>query len=293
MPIKTAEVTAAIMREKNMGKLQKETSIRIRTGIVIAFVVGGILLFSHIPFILYTATALLCVGSIWELHHVVRNQVDGITVLVLAGAMAVTCFPVENYQKIITLVYPISFLLFGCLMHRIGKEDTIYTGTFLCISAVLVSFFAAIPEIRGFENGFYFLITTVLVGAATDISAYFIGRRLGKHKLAPKISPGKTIEGAVGGTLMALGVLLLITFVCEKAELFFVDYPRFAEYLVVASFVGQFGDLAMSCVKRIVGVKDYGNFLPGHGGLLDRFDSLLYIAPFTYLFCTYFGPFYL
>lgn len=112
---------------------------------------------------------------------------------------------------------------------------------------------------------------------STDSAAYFAGRRWGRHKLAPKISPNKTWEGAVAG-LIAGAVLGLI------AALITTEARWFAAILVslIVSAIGQLGDLAESKVKRLAGVKDSGKLLPGHGGILDRFDSLLLASMFMY-----------
>ena len=134
--------------------------------------------------------------------------------------------------------------------------------------------------------GFYYLIETRMSGIqfvlyalmviwTTDSGAYFIGRKLGKRKLWPEISPNKTIEGFIGGIISA------ILFAC----IFQYFYPLTSSYLIliavtiVASVIGQLGDLVESALKRHFDVKDSGKILPGHGGILDRFDSLLFVLP--------------
>jgi phosphatidate cytidylyltransferase len=126
---------------------------------------------------------------------------------------------------------------------------------------------------------FFFL---VLMGA--DTGAYYVGRALGKHKLAPSISPGKTWEGAIGGIVAALALAALAHF------WFFRELPL--KYILplgaLMTVIGIFGDLAESALKRGAGAKDAANLLPGHGGILDRLDSLLFNAPLIY----YFAHFY-
>jgi len=136
----------------------------------------------------------------------------------------------------------------------------------------------------------YLLGITILVSVITDIAAYFVGKVCGKHKLAPIISPKKTVEGSIGGTVFAVAILTFMAFILNVTRILQVNYGILIIYLVLASIVGQFGDLAMSSIKRIAGIKDYGNLLPGHGGILDRFDSHLFVLPFTYLFCLCAGP---
>ena len=127
----------------------------------------------------------------------------------------------------------------------------------------------------------------------TDIFAYTVGKKFGKHKLAPTVSPNKTIEGSIGGIAGSVITLLLMGFFLHMQEITVVHFGKLLLYAVTGSVVGQFGDLSMSAIKRCLDVKDFGNLLPGHGGILDRFDSLLFIVPYSLLFCRYAGPFFL
>lgn len=134
--------------------------------------------------------------------------------------------------------------------------------------------------------GFYYLIETRIEGLAfvvyallvvwfTDSGAYFTGRKIGKRKLWPEISPNKTIEGFVGGIIWAIAIALILNY--------FVDLDKsiivIAIVTVIASIFGQLGDLVESALKRHFNVKDSGHILPGHGGILDRFDSILFVMP--------------
>jgi phosphatidate cytidylyltransferase len=135
------------------------------------------------------------------------------------------------------------------------------------------------PELSTKLLGFFFLI---LMGA--DIAALFTGKTIGKHKLAPKISPGKTWEGCIGAILASLGLAALASFT------FFPELKWFAALPLAAAMcvLGIIGDLAESAIKRCAGAKDAANILPGHGGLLDRLDSLLFNAPFLYYFARFY-----
>jgi phosphatidate cytidylyltransferase len=135
------------------------------------------------------------------------------------------------------------------------------------------------PTLSAHLLSFFFL---VLMGA--DAGAYYIGRAFGKRKLAPKISPGKTWEGAIGGVVAALAMGALAHF------WFFRELPL--KYIlplaVIMTVVGILGDLAESALKRGAGAKDAASILPGHGGLLDRLDSLLFNAPLIYYFARFY-----
>lgn len=276
-----------------MEKTKRESKERITTGITIAIAVCMALLLSHIPFMIHSITALLCIGGVLELHHAATGKYGSwITALCLVMAAAAAFVPMPSFAAALSIVFPLGILLSINLMCQIGKSEKIHTEVLLCLTVLIVIFFRAIPEIRSEAQGFYLLTVAVLVGSITDIGAYAIGRRFGKHKLAAKVSPNKTLEGAAGGTLAAFVIIMSGAGICEKLGIFEVHYFLLSVYLLSASVVGQFGDLAMSAVKRLAAVKDFANFLPGHGGLLDRFDSLLFIAPFTHLFCQYVGAFF-
>ena len=135
------------------------------------------------------------------------------------------------------------------------------------------------PGFGDFEAFLLLLLVLVLVWA-TDIFAYYVGKYTGRHKLAPTISPKKTWEGSIGGLVAAVGVAVAF-------QVGVSDMLRWLDVLVLAGLCGgvsQLGDLAASQMKRATGVKDSGTLLPGHGGILDRFDALLIAAPLAYLY---------
>jgi phosphatidate cytidylyltransferase len=177
-----------------------------------------------------------------------------------------------GYTKIEILFALILILLIYTVISK--NRFTYDHAAFTAFSALYVGIgFYYLIETRfyGFEYVFYAL----LVIWTTDSGAYFIGRKIGKRKLWPDISPNKTVEGFIGG----------IVFAVLFASVFQIFYPIASSHLtliivtIIASIVGQLGDLVESALKRHFGVKDSGNLLPGHGGILDRFDSLLFVLP--------------
>ena len=136
-----------------------------------------------------------------------------------------------------------------------------------------------------FYYGAFLLFASLIVVWAADIGAYFSGKKFGKHKLLPLVSPNKTIEGFVGG-LIWVAVLVVILNVCFAIE--FKHYPIYLLIAVLTAVVSAVGDLNESMLKRVAGVKDSGSILPGHGGLLDRIDSLVAATPvFILLYSTF------
>lgn len=139
--------------------------------------------------------------------------------------------------------------------------------------------------LRHLDHGFFYLLLAFLLAWATDIGAYAFGRMFGKHKLAPALSPNKTKEGALGGILSSLVVSVIAFMIVPGVE---STVAQAAILGVLASIAGQLGDLVASAIKRQTGIKDFGNLLPGHGGVLDRFDSFLLVAPLVYYYLVLF-----
>ena len=147
--------------------------------------------------------------------------------------------------------------------------------------------FASVLMLRDLPHG-QFLYLLVFIGAlVTDGAAYFVGRAFGKHKLIPDVSPKKTVEGAIGGSIFCALSFLAYGLVVAH----FSDSTVNAVEIIIAgliiSVISQFGDLIASLIKRHYGIKDYGKIFPGHGGVMDRFDSIISIAPFLLMLCAY------
>lgn len=138
---------------------------------------------------------------------------------------------------------------------------------------------SSVVRIIAMNNGRYFVMIPFVIGFLSDSGAYFIGCRFGKHKLAPVISPKKSVEGVFGGMLFAIVGMLLYGAIMQFGFHFKVNFAYTALYAVFGTACGVFGDLCFSVIKRQTGLKDYGNIIPGHGGILDRFDSMIVIGP--------------
>ncbi|MFP4465861.1 MAG: phosphatidate cytidylyltransferase [Candidatus Goldiibacteriota bacterium] len=140
--------------------------------------------------------------------------------------------------------------------------------------------------LRQLENGSWWLFVLFALTMSYDAGAYFIGSAMGRHKLIPELSPGKTVEGAAGGMIINAAVITALYFFVLPEVL--SDIPDMLMHLiilsVIMSVVGQGGDISVSVIKRFTGVKNASNILPGHGGVLDRIDSLLFNAPVLYFY---------
>ncbi len=148
----------------------------------------------------------------------------------------------------------------------------------------LLGFLVALRAARGpaldDRAAFFLVLTVFLIVWSTDTFAYYVGRAVGRRPLAPTISPKKTWAGAVGGMVGAIVVAIIL----KLTVLDFLPWVHVLGVAVIGSVVGQLGDLAESRIKRLVGVKDSGTLLPGHGGMLDRFDAMVLAAPAVYLY---------
>ena len=137
----------------------------------------------------------------------------------------------------------------------------------------------SIVRILTMSIGRYMVLIPFIAAVLNDTGGYFAGMFFGRHKLAPVISPKKTIEGAVGGVLLAMLGMALYAAILDLLFDFHVNYAFAMIYGFVGALFGMFGDLCFSVIKRQSGIKDYGNLIPGHGGALDRFDSMLLVGP--------------
>ncbi len=186
-----------------------------------------------------------------------------------------------------------------------SKRKNPFVMDFSKISEVFTSLtyiicsFTALGVLPYINNGGIWNLSLVFLAAwGTDVFAFFVGTFFGKHKLIPEISPKKTVEGAVGAVIIDIGAFILFGFIVGRAAPHFVSsYTVTPNYLVLAlcglilSVVSQLGDLVASLIKREHGIKDYGNLLPGHGGMLDRFDSVLSVTTVLMIICMFAPPF--
>lgn len=196
-----------------------------------------------------------------------------------------------NPQFYAPLAYVFMLLLFAVMLAQ-HKTVSATDVAMVIFSIIYIPYFLTnLLYIRELEHG-KILIWMPFIGAfLTDTCAYFAGVFLGKHKLCPEISPKKTIEGSVGGILGCMVACMLYGLLMEKVWNFKINYTSLAVLGLAMSVVSQMGDLSASIIKRKFGIKDYGNLFPGHGGILDRLDSVIMIAPMVYLYIISVGIF--
>ena len=177
------------------------------------------------------------------------------------------------------------FVYFTALFCELLAAHTKLQFSALCVALfsgfVYPFLLGALVRLRGMQDGKFFILVAFLLSMVADSGAYFVGRACGKHKLAPVVSPKKTWEGVIGGVICNIAFMLLYLFLISKFCGVTVRYWTAPIYGVLGAAASVVGDLTLSVVKRQVKLKDYGNLIPGHGGILDRFDSVMFIAPFV------------
>ena len=199
--------------------------------------------------------------------------------VVMAFAIAIWSFyeAVHAYFVLMVLAF---FLLMFSEMMRDHVKMRFETLSMCFVGGLVVPYLmSSVVRILSGNTGRYVILIPFLIACVCDAGAYFVGIRFGKHKLAPVVSPNKTIEGALGGIAAGIVAMLLYTFILDVLLKFDVSYGAAVVYGVLGCLVGELGDLCFSVIKRQTGIKDYGNLIPGHGGVLDRFDSILAVAP--------------
>ena len=199
-------------------------------------------------------------------------------------AMAISLWSYFGAERSVALLGLLVFwiLLFSELMANHVKISLEMVMDCFFAGAVVPYLLSSVIRILSISTtGRYLIPIPFVVAFLSDAGAYFAGSMLGKHKLAPVVSPNKTVEGVIGGLLSAMLGMLIYGVILQLACHFQVNYGAALLYGLVGSAVGVFGDLCFSVFKRMSGIKDFGTMIPGHGGFYDRFDSMVTVAPFV------------
>lgn len=272
---------------------------RIITAVVAFFVLLPVLIFSD-TFIFPLGLAVCAVLSVWEMFACVglKNAWLFTAPMYVLGAAFPFLIrylpdrdllgPIAICAAVVWTLYAFTVLIFS---HGKYPLEAVFVASF-SLFYIFIGF-NAILFIHDCEPGGKYLYYICFLGAwITDIFAYFCGRAFGKHKLIPDVSPKKTVEGSIGGTVFCILVMVIFGFVVEKlVPEISANLLIFAVAGVLIAVVSQIGDLSMSVIKRKYGVKDYGFIFPGHGGVLDRFDSVIAVSALLMVFSLFFNFF--
>ncbi len=229
-----------------------------------------------------TAVALIAAAMLWEMFSVTRIPKR----LWAAGYISAALMGYGLYTgtaEITGVITMMMFLIITVFLHGERKFKDVYTTAF--VSYYIVFFMITLVWCMD-RYGVFWLMLPFLCAWTTDTGAFFCGRAFGKHKLIPKVSPKKTVEGSVGGIIVCIVCvylyILIVDAVFGAGIMGTCPVWVFGAIALLGSCAAQLGDLAASAVKRDCGVKDFGTIMPGHGGILDRFDSVLLSAPLVY-----------
>ena len=204
---------------------------------------------------------------------------------VMAFAVTMWSYSEAIHAYLVLGLLAFTFLLFAEMMMDHVKVRFEMLGMCFFAGAIVPFLLSSLIRILTMYIGRYVIMIPFVVAFLNDSGAYFVGLKFGKHKLAPVVSPNKTIEGALGGVATATAGMLIYALILDLiAPQFTVRYGLATLYGLGGSVVGIFGDLCFSVIKRQTGIKDYGNLIPGHGGVMDRFDSLMAVAPLMEVF---------
>jgi len=253
---------------------------RIISGIVMGVIVAAVLAVGFIwaPIVISIAIALLAAGAAYELIHNavgIKSRLALAGVCIYTGLTAFTQNFTYHYMFILSVLY---FVFAVVIVLKNNKEFTLAHISSLCGLPLALSFaFVCLNGVINHTSGIYNLLLLLNYSSVCDMGAYFTGVTCGKHKLCPNVSPKKTVEGAIGGILSSIIVTVILSLCFGK--------PLVLPILLTIPLciLGMLGDLFASSIKRAVGLKDYGNLIPGHGGILDRVDSIIMIAPALFL----------
>lgn len=200
--------------------------------------------------------------------------------VVMAFAVAMWSYYGAIHAYLILCILVFYVLMFAEMMMDHIKVRFEMVGMCFVAGVIMPYLLSALVRILTMNIGRYVILIPFVVAFMADSGAYFVGLKFGKHKLCPVVSPNKTIEGALGGIVFAMLSMLLYALILDLIPGGLrVNYLMALLYGLLGSLADIFGDLSFSIIKRQTGIKDYGNLIPGHGGVLDRFDSLMTVAP--------------
>jgi phosphatidate cytidylyltransferase len=239
-------------------------------------------------FTLLIAAAAL--AGTYEFYHIANfDSREPLIYLGLLWSLALVLSPHYRNPDVLPILITAAILISLIrLLLRPSRENAFHNWAWIVVGALYVGWMLSYwLNLRGLEDGRNWVYLAMLTTFANDTGAFFIGRARGKHKLAPMISPAKTWEGAIGGLLSSIAAAVVIATILSRLS----QIPSFAfEYwqIILLGFLislfAQLGDLVESLLKRNIGLKESGNLLPGHGGILDRFDSLIFVGAVVYYY---------
>lgn len=257
---------------------------RIITSIVAIAIFAAVIVCD--PIILEFALGIVALAMLYECNQVVTKSNTLRIFSYISGALIlIGMIAIPSYTVMLIVLEISLFMILTVVLHgKIDFKEVFGTGFMTLYVSIFMPF---IVNLR-LEYGIPAMLIVFLSAWGSDTGAFFAGSFLGKHKLIPRVSPKKTVEGSVGGIISAMLCCQILLFVTTMLGGTIAAFSGFSGYVkigaigIAASIVSQLGDLVASAIKRDCNVKDYGKIFPGHGGFMDRFDSVILIAPLVY-----------
>ena len=265
---------------------------RILTAVV-ALPIVVLLLWSNNTVLMLAAMTLVAVLAVGEVllatKYFSNRGIAAVCMIFVAALPSVLTFDVLiPFFPMISAAFLLTMFVIMLFVDEHVKFEEIALMTFVSF-LVPLSLSTMVFMQKNFKFGIYYVVLAFLIPWISDAGAYFVGSAMGKHKMAPKISPKKSWEGFFGGLVTAVIAVLIVGFgypwvdsMINGVKSFTVNVPMLVILAVIGTVLGVIGDFSASLLKRQCMVKDFGSILPGHGGILDRFDSVLFVAPFLY-----------
>jgi phosphatidate cytidylyltransferase len=255
---------------------------RVISGVMAIPIVLGIILYGHPGLFFFLIASIVLIAAHEYFSMIAKTGVSCFPVegLVLSFLLLVVGFFIPQFLMLFGIFIPLTLFVVWCFRGKnvhVALDSISYTLFGILYTAGLGGYFLLISNLEGGRQMIVFILLFVWAG---DSAAFYVGRKLGERKLLEVVSPKKTIVGAVANVMGTLIASLL------ASSLFFNEIPLIHCLIVafICGIIGQFGDLAESLIKRNCQVKDSGTLIPGHGGVLDRIDSLLYVGPAFYCY---------
>lgn len=254
---------------------------RTITGVALIAVLVVVLLFLPKVFslILVAFMAMMATDELLRGTGLVDNQRLRLYAAMMAYCIVQTSYLGNHHGLLLLCVLVGTVLCFSEMLRTSGKLPFQQVAMTMVAGLLIPFLLAALVRVRIMENGIYWIVAPFVMAFLPDTGAYLVGCAFGKHKLCPVISPKKTVEGLFGGFLGGIVGMIVYGLVLQYFFGFTVNYLFAVLYGVLGAGFATFGDLMFSVIKRQTGIKDYGKLLPGHGGILDRFDSVTIVAP--------------
>lgn len=259
---------------------------RVRSAVKIGVFIALLYIFASVPGIFSLFAAIIGAFSVYEIlsiSNIITNEKWAVFFIFYAVTFPFIEIKLYVATELTLLIGVIMLFVFLFVDIKRAAVGTIPEWVAILVALVIPAMLKSIPELAAMENGVTYLRFSMMVSIFTDVFALIFGRLLGKRKLAPRISPNKTLEGAIFGTTLTIVIMLPLEYLFSRISGFEVNYLNLVLLSFFASVAGQFGDLSTSVIKRMGGLKDYSDLIPGHGGILDRFDSMIFAIPIVYV----------